>query len=309
MILLYLKECSWEVDFIIYDLLYKIPNLQIEFIYKDYFELLPNRKNIINNNILVLNNVISFKIAEEVVKKIKPKIIFFLGDEYGTSENYMSLSKYTYYFFRNYHFAHYTYDSNNIQFPLGYVVNYISKKNSFTISSKKIKERNINASFIGGYKSDREYMATLFEKKMEKTFIRNVHNDWKIDTLKYLPEDIYKIYNNSIYVIIGRGNASLDCFRIYEAVVAGALPVIVGSQLEIKTTFYYNNSIPPFLFFENWDIACETCTYLLDKPEILQDLQDKILSWWKSYISFITEKIENGYSTTKYEMLVQYNEV
>ena len=38
------------------------------------------------------------------------------------------------------------------------------------------------------------------------------------------------IYSQSIFVFNGRGNVFLDCFRLYEAIIAGAIPVIVGEK-------------------------------------------------------------------------------
>jgi hypothetical protein len=34
-----------------------------------------------------------------------------------------------------------------------------------------------------------------------------------------------KVYNSSKFVVVGRGHSNLDCFRIYESIVGGALPV------------------------------------------------------------------------------------
>jgi hypothetical protein len=41
------------------------------------------------------------------------------------------------------------------------------------------------------------------------------------------PPQMLEIYKQSKFVVIGRGQANLDCFRIYEAIIAGALPVRV----------------------------------------------------------------------------------
>ncbi len=58
---------------------------------------------------------------------------------------------------------------------------------------------------------------------------------------------MFDVYNDSIFIPNGRGNFTLDCFRIYEAILSGCIPVIVGKNEELDTIFYYNNDKPPFI--------------------------------------------------------------
>ena len=44
-------------------------------------------------------------------------------------------------------------------------------------------------------------------------------------------------YGGAIFVPIGRGFDTLDCYRIYEACAAGAIPIIVGTPAELTATF------------------------------------------------------------------------
>jgi hypothetical protein len=106
-----------------------------------------------------------------------------------------------------------------------------------------------------------------------------------------LPCKCFNIYNNSIFVISGRGNVSLNCFRIYEAIVAGAIPVIVGSIDEINNTFNFNNKLPPFIYDETWENVVIKCNDLLKNYEKLQEIQDNLLSWWKNEIIHINKLI------------------
>ena len=53
------------------------------------------------------------------------------------------------------------------------------------------------------------------------------------------PYELFDLYRESLFVPIGRGNISLDCFRIYEAIVAGAIPVMCGTNQEIEMTFNF----------------------------------------------------------------------
>ena len=196
-----------------------------------------------------------------------------------------------------YNYKSYQYSKHNYQIPLGYSKNFLTSP-SLQIEPPKINERIINASFIGGLKSDRIHMSNVFRSNIKNTHIAFVNNNWDIDNMPYSPKKCYEIYSQSKFVIIGRGNTSLDCFRIYEAVVAGAIPVIVGSIEEINITFQYNN-VPPFIYANSWENAANLCKYLLKEPEKLQQIQNNTLMWWKNIILSINELIVNVVSAVE----------
>jgi hypothetical protein len=111
-----------------------------------------------------------------------------------------------------------------------------------------------------------------------------------------------QLYNECIFVPCGRGNYSLDCWRIYEAIVSGAIPVVVGSESEILSTFEYKN-FPPFIYAENWYEASQKCVKLLERfisgdIEELQNIQDNLINWWNNEMNYIQNnviKVLNGY--------------
>jgi hypothetical protein len=290
--LLYTKTSLWEYDFIVNDILYEI-NLEIELFNRDEFKLLSNREDIIENNILVINSVYNLDEIIDVVKRIKPIIIFYFSDEYGDKKDVMILEKYTKLLLRQYNHPHYNYSNNNYHLPLGYSKYFTGGNNSLCISKKKIIDREFNCSFIGTIKSDRIKMIDIFKNQMNKTNIMIVENNWDIDNLPCSPEKCFNIYNNSIFIICGRGNSSLDCFRIYEAIVAGAIPVIVGSINEINITFNYDNNIIPFVHADSWEEAIIICNNLLKDYSKLQEIQDNLFKWWSSKIIFINSLIQN----------------
>jgi hypothetical protein len=201
----------------------------------------------------------------------------------------MKLEKLTRLFLRNYNHPHYNYASNNLQLPLGYVSNFLDYK-SFI---KKMNQRSINCSFIGEQKSDRLEMYNTFKKNMTNTKIEFTNNSWNLENLKWTPHQLFELYNDSIFVINGRGNCSLDCFRIYESINAGAIPVIVGDPKEIKNTFYYNDNVPPLLFFNSWQEAVTNCNNLLEKFDRLQEIQNNLQLWWKNILENMKLKINS----------------
>jgi hypothetical protein len=286
--LLYPEECTWELDYI-KEITGFNCNSDLETYNINNCKLLLEREDIVSNCLFVMS-VLFYDInnMEEIVKKIQPLVIFSLSDERGIFQKYNDLEKYTKLFLRQYNHKSYNYSSHNIQIPLGYVSNFLpSNNNNIVTDIKPINERKVNCSFIGAKKSDREHMCNVFEKNMDNTIIVFVNNNWNIEKLPITPNKLFTLYNNSIFIIIGRGNISLDCFRIYEAIVAGAIPVIVGEEEEIDITFYYSGCKPPFVYSDTWENAVSVCNNLLHEPELLQEKQDKILEWWANQITNI----------------------
>jgi hypothetical protein len=295
--ILYPEECSWELDYIKNIASYDFDNnLEIEKYNTNNCGLLLGREDIVSNCLIVMTvQFYDIKNIEEIIKKVQPLVILCLSDEYGKFEKHNDLEKYTKLFLRQYNHKNYNYSSHNIQIPLGYVTNFLPSNSNIVITDKCIlnpmNKRKINCSFIGTRKSDRQHMCSVFEKNMDNTIIVFVNNNWNIENLPITPNKLFTLYNNSIFTIIGRGNVSLDCFRIYEAVVAGSIPVIVGEKSEIDTTFFYGGNIPPFVYSDTWENAVSFCNNLLVEPELLQEKQDKILEWWNNQITDIKKII------------------
>ena len=288
--LLYLENAIWEADFIANDVLNNIEKKTEMFYLKD-IHLLLDRQDIIEQNILVINTVCKADSIINIVKHIKPIAIFYLSDECGEDRNIQNLEKHTKLFFRQYNHRHYHYSKNNYQMMLGYSKYFLNNKKSSDISPKKMKEREISCSFIGTMKSDRFHMTNVFKQNMENTNIVFVENNWNIDDLPYSPQKCFDVYNNSVFVICGRGNVSLDCFRIYEAIAAGSIPVIVGTRDEIKSTFYYQDHLPPFIYDESWEKVVVKCNDLLKNYDELQKIQNELRSWWNDQLSFVNQLI------------------
>jgi hypothetical protein len=309
---LYLETSMWEYDFIINDVLYNIEK-EVEFYNPNNFNLLLERTDIIEKNILIINQIQNFNNIINVVDHIKPAVIFYLSDEYGNESYSTILQNKTKILFRQYNHLNYNYSHNNRQIPLGYSKYFLDNKRSCSVlhqfsfnmppsgaemneldassMRKDINEREINVSFIGSDKSDRRYMANVFKENMKNSNIIFVNNNWNIDNLPISPGDCFNIYNNSIFVLCGRGNKSLDSFRIYEAIVAGAIPVICGPMDEIKNTFFYNNKLPPFICDETWEKVLTKCNDLLNNYEMLQQIQNELMSWWNDQMSTMNNLI------------------
>ena len=273
MTIFFSEHSKWEYDFITNELLSNI--------------------NLENTNVLVINHATDIEEVRKLIDKTDMHIVFHLSDEDGSRPEWLELFSGAKCVFRQYNHAHYNYPANSVQMPLGYASGY----KNYTPPMKPIVERLYSAAFIGELKSDRYEMFAEFEKNMDKStlFFRETSNKWDLSKLQFSPSATNEVYTDAIFVPVGRGNQSLDCFRFYEAIVSGAVPVIVGHESEINVTFKCNGYMPSFIYAPNWNEASKICKDLLKgKTAVLQNIQNYNNEWWKAQILIIRDKISSS---------------
>jgi len=226
-----------------------------------------------------------FEQVLECVIKVKPKIIIQLYDESSLEylDNHLTLSKYCKLFLKQYKHYYHNFPENVVQIPLGYLNNFNVDLNNI----KPVKERKYFWGWSGNLKNDRSEMLNNF-----------LNYVWKGVVYSNLSLNVFEtsqLYKECIFVPCGRGNFTLDCWRIYEAIVSGSIPVIVGSDEEVKNTFDYSE-FPPFIHDETWYGASQKCVKLLDNYikgdlEELQHIQNNLLTWWNNVMNSVSMKV------------------
>jgi len=272
------KEKIWETDYILDSLLKSIP-------YRSSFSLNGQSGETLQD-ILVFNcRKNKFEDVLRVVKKTNPKVIIQLSDEYIHEDlnHYNRLAKYCNLFVRQYHHEGYQYFENTIHMPLGYCndvgLNFLKYLPEDMNSVPKIKDRIYNWSFYGDMKSDRWEMLEKYSNLPSHSYGTHAPKDTMVE--KYL---------QSIFVPCGRGNSTLNCYRLYEASMCGAIPCVVGSVNEISETFKYEDN-PPWIFGTHWDNVVHQCKVLLQDQEKLQEMQNNVLEWWEKRVLKVSNKI------------------
>jgi hypothetical protein len=261
----------WETDFILNNVL---PKGKVRQIYSDNLEKIDTYDSeVIGDNAFIFSSRLHyFENVIPVLEYIKPKLIILLSDEFVVENRWMYnlCGNYCELFLRNYHHPNYEYTENTLHIPLGYTngcKRYISFNKKYTWS------------FVGELKEDREEMISIFSK-FENHFVGN----------KIARDKMCEIYSQSIFVPCGRGNSSLDCFRLYEASMNGAIPVVVGDDDEVNNTFKYEQN-PPWIFAKSWKEAYNNCEDLLNDENQLKKMQINILSWWKNRMSSVRSRV------------------
>jgi len=209
------------------------------------------------------------------------------------------LRQYSVHVYQEYSHPH----SNVMQIPLGYMTGMLREKLENGTAAEPIlstdaivwsnsrssAERNLSWSFLGTVRNhhDRAKMIDIF-----RSWVPHVAD------VGFSPQEMKNMYNNSKFVLIGRGQASLDCFRIYEAIICGAIPVIVGPQWELESSFGFEGDIPPFLFANEYTDALSTCRSMTD--EQIDATRQAITSWYINRIELIKRRIKH-YSNTVFK--------
>ena len=290
----YALNSAWEFDFFKNDIfnqhLYKKKiNIQL---FNNDTEIFRNDER----NIIVLNRLIKLSFVEEMINKLKPIAIFHLSDEWGVDNDYYDLYRMSdvKLLFHQYGLCKYNFDKTSaFQIPLGYVSGFLQNK-SFVNIHHSNHEKKHDFAFVGELKNDREYMLDKFSKTFKNNVIHLSSTNWSNpnnQTIK--PHELFDLYKESLFVPIGRGNISLDCFRIYEAIVAGAIPVICGTSEEIKMTFNFYKKIPNLIVADTWDEAVLISKKYYADIDKLNDIIFSNYAWFNDQINHISKKLNS----------------
>jgi len=290
----YTKTSMWEYDFLVNDIFNKtLYNTEVKFTLFD-----KNTKIVQNDykNIIVFNNKNSLKQVENMIHVLKPKVVFHLSDEYGQDHKYYDLyCKYNILVFHQYNHNNITYNYDiQFQIPLAYVSCYCDDKSSLDIELSSDKQYDF--SYVGMLKKDRKEMLDTFAKEFTKNYVHTGKTNWSNPQNQEIkPLEVYDIYHKSIFVPIGRGNKSLDCSRLYESILAGAIPVMCCSQEELKDSYKFNGNLPQIISAETWDEAIILCKDIYHDEMKKNDIIQYNLKWWKEQIMDISFKINNQF--------------
>jgi len=292
-------DISWENDFIRYELFpkshfYNITNDEVTWYFDhgvDSFQEYWDKHGISPETCVVVfstNRIDSIKI-NWLIEKMKPLVTIMLSDEWGQDKNYNIISLHTKLLIRNYHHAHHNLSqyTNVLCAPLGYTNNMLYGAFHTLPFPKRSMDRKYAWSFIGNVGwlcgNDREIMRDQFTASELGEYVFRSGVD---------KEEMCEIYKESVFVPVGKGNHTHNCFRIYEAIVAGALPVIAGPREELDVCFFYEKN-HPFILVETWDDAVVECRRLLENPDELHEKQVGAWDWWRGRIAELKSVIDD----------------
>jgi hypothetical protein len=290
---------KWEYDYFVNDIMNKYLYCDdIKFLFYEIKEDIDCLKIYSSEkNVLIINIETPINITEELIQLLNPVAVFHLSDETGKDTMYYHLyKKYSIKMvFHQYNFSNIDYGSNHLQIPLGYISKF---KSGLTTRSMDLKDnlddKKYDFSFVGAIKSDRKEMLNKLSYYFKNKFISTGCTHWSHPSKQRIcPSDLHEIYKKSIFIPTGRGNYSLDCFRIYEAIVSRAIPIVVGSKNEIEYSFDFEGDKPDIVFVESWDEACKKCQNLLNSESHILNIINNNTMWWNRQLSKIIQILTN----------------
>jgi hypothetical protein len=277
----------------------------------EHFQIVKQAKT---PGVIVCTDISEISMIKEYLSESKNlKVMIHLSDEYvGKNRNTLACSQLYNRFqlvLRQHALPLNKTYTNVIQIPLGYMTNMFidNFKNSTVLnryystqvilwsSSIHSDHRKFKWSFIGHLKNDRPYALEIFQKWGPHFIANNLNSS----AMRY-------VYNDSLFVLVGRGWHSTDCFRIYEAIICGAIPiVVVNNKLEFENTFsfpVYNAggisvvyAYPPILFTYNWTDALRLCQSM--SFDEIDKRRNELLIWYTNRIEYIKTNIRNVFNT------------
>lgn len=144
-------------------------------------------------------------------------------------------------------------------------------------SPKPASARQYAWSFDGLVKSSRPEMIAAM-RRIEPHVALDTGTRRSIDSERLSKETYDRLLSESAFVPCPMGNATLETCRLYEALEAGAIPLI-ERRLSMD---YYRELLGehPIPTFRTWDTAARFCRGLLADPAGLDSLQTTIMAWW-----------------------------
>ena len=176
---------------------------------------------------------------------------------------------------------------------------------------KNIFDKPYVWSFMGQVKGKptRENMLSELKQIRGNHFL-HVTESWndknQIDVKRYK-----EILSNSIFVPCpsgwGGANGLKDCFRLYETLEAGSIPIVEKDDFAYFDNFFPNH---PFIQTpDDWIGVSSDLESMLDDSRKLQEYNDTLIQWWEDYKinlkSKITQKLKLKTAGNKLAVVIQ----
>lgn len=241
---------------------------------------------------------------KSMIDRFKPAVLVHISDEFlgdtGRKWRYrlgatlygmapLVLRSYSIHPYRNIEYP----NSNVMQLPLGYIsgmlnINSTHKMTAIEFATfsltRKTEHRNLSWSFVGNFKGhkDRNHAIEVF-------------NAWdphvELHDIGVNHTEMRNIYIDSKFVVVGRGQVNLDCFRIYESLICGAIPVVVGSASELQLTFEFEGDVPPFLYAESYESALIIARNMSNVD--VDNHRQSLVQWFVDRINLIRRRVNH----------------
>ena len=220
--------------------------------------------------------------AEDYIKNVdaqnKPFGVVLLSDEtLSTNLSYLN-SPNCKFVARNYFHPLFYNHPKVFVFGLGY-------KTGFIRNQRKNSDKKFMWSFAGSLKSDRNSMIAACSSLMP--FQLNIFKNFN-DPLNLTAAEYADLLSKSIFVPAPQGGASIDSFRIYEALEAGSIPVVTnnGRTTEMCPSYWHfvfqGEATLPFISENSWEEATTKMNAACELNKI-DEMQQNCATFWQKW--------------------------
>ena len=250
---------------------------------------------------LIVSHGLSLFNVHHLVSTLSPTVVIHLSDEGGADQAYYNIysnsGSNVKFLYHQYNHNHIDYKLPHAQFPLGYISGMVAPCTAVAGVSGLLSSKQHTFAFVGQVKSDRQEMLDVWREAFGchcvHAFNTNSagHSWGNMQSHNVAPSEVAHLYSRSWLVPIGRGNRSLDCLRIYEAILSAAIPVVSGTPSEISEAFAYRTEGLTLVSANGWEEARDKCALLLGDEEKMRNIIDTNLRWWASINTAIVKSV------------------
>lgn len=264
-----------------------------------------NKEKLIPNAIIIANQLVHLQDAFRMYHLTDtPYTLIHLSDEYLDDDYSCYRSPCCKHIFRNYYHPYLESQSDISSKLTTFAIGY---RNMFHTIEPYIQTHRPYLWSFAGYlkKSDRTQICQLFHRFQPYHLFESMgFNTGIMDAPTYS-----MILRQSKFVLCPIGNCSLDTFRLYEALEAGAIPVTLYSNVNQPFIRYISNywehifgknTYLPFIVNPTWEQNVKTLQYLLENTVIYERIQSEIVQFWKTYKNKIQQKFTEQLWNTRH---------
>lgn len=182
--------------------------------------------------------------------------------------------------FRNYHHPVVATKYNHVvMFGLGYKTGF--KKPS------KLNGRYYNWSFAGNVHTQQRIACLFPFRNMIPHYVHTTNEGFNSQSGLSI-EQYRELMDDSKFVICPIGQGNIDSFRVYEALEAGAIPIVLANTpLQPYQPSYWHAIFPwmrtvtiPMLIHKNWEDAAQTMAKILQNKSTYEEIYAQLQSFW-----------------------------
>lgn len=241
---------------------------------------------IVPNALIVVNHNIPYVayLAQYEARGLSFGLVH-LSDEYMTDD----ISPYNFacckFVFRNCFRATLENHPKVTQFALGYKYGFWNNASKQGTVNGEL--RPIAWSFAGGMRDNRRAGIECFKTIEPHKLVIETGNSFNAP-LTGLPTNEYReLMLSSKFVLSPTGNVSVDCFRLYEALECGCVPIALpNTEFQPYDPSYWHKLFgepPPFVCERTWELNLERVQKLLGDPEEYERVRAECEKFWVRY--------------------------